>query len=99
VQDKNGSPSQPTNEGNFVIHNSNLIDGISDHNNGDLDETETTMDIGNCTKLILSFLHFLFLNVIHSADLLYKYKLKHLPIKFQLLVKQSHFLRLIETLI
>ncbi|KAG4968164.1 hypothetical protein JHK87_033815 [Glycine soja] len=34
-----------TNGGNFVMHNSNLIDGISDHNNGDMDGAETAMDI------------------------------------------------------
>ena len=49
-----------------------FINGISDHNNGDMDGTKTTMDIGNCTKFILSFLHFfLFLIYIHSASLLY----------------------------
>ena len=58
MQHKNGSPSQATNGGNFVMHNSNLIDGISDHNNGDMDGAETAMDIGNSTMFILSFLHF-----------------------------------------
>lgn len=35
--DKNGSPSQSTDEGSLVIHNSNLIDDISYHNNADMD--------------------------------------------------------------
>ncbi|KAG5003582.1 hypothetical protein JHK82_027594 [Glycine max] len=33
------------NKGNFVIHNSNLIDGMPDQNNGDVDETQTGMDM------------------------------------------------------
>ena len=41
-----------------MIHNSNLIDDISDQNNGDMDGTQTCMDIGNCTIFILNFLHF-----------------------------------------
>jgi len=38
---------------------------MSDQNNGDMDETQTGMDIGNSTIFILNLLHFLLLNYIH----------------------------------